>query len=390
MTDYNPVDGSSLTPTRILVSHELKDWLKQIKNRQINSMTTERKLSITEREKERRARCLAINSCSRLERAVTLNNASNLISLKKYASLKSPATIINNIESHNEMLKESEANTQRASNIRSIVRQTSSSISPSIVLNKSSMPSTVQVLLSSSSSSSTLIAIADESSEVTLRKIEEVESILDEEMRNNEHSLLLEGGLTSLQNTDEINATLDNIMDEEFKIEPIDNIEIEVKFRAYETFLGTVVTLRESLLEYWSANQLIFPDNIREKCQRDIVSIDNNDCLSIIDDPRTWFVYSMLVKAKQNSNSMSNILKQFQFRLQQVHTEPGDCPVCLEIIENNSADICTILSCCHKVHKNCWINFTTYQRNFNKPIICPLCRNDEFINNLDVDEDDEE
>ncbi len=382
MTEYNPVDGSSLTPTRILVNHELKDWLKQIKNRQINSMTTERKLLLTEREKERRARCLAINSCSRLERAVTLNNASNLISLKKYASLKSPATIVNNIESHNQMLKESEANTKRASNIRSIVRQTSSSISPSIVFNKSSMPPV--------SSSSTLITINDESSEVTLRNIEEVESILDEEMRNNEHSLLLEGGLTSLQNIDEINATLDNIMDEEFKIEPIDNIEIEVKFRAYESFLGTVVTLRESLLEYWSANQLIFPDNIREKCQRDIVSIDNNDCLSIIDDPRTWFVYSMLVKAKQNSNSMSNILKQFQFRLQQVHTEPGDCPICLEIIENNTTDICTILSCCHKVHKICWINFTTHQHNLNKPIICPLCRNDEFINNLAVDEDDEE
>ena len=387
MTDHSQIVGPSLTPTRILVSDELKDWLKQIKNRQINSMTTERKLEIIEREKERRARSLAINSCSRLERAVTLNNASNLISLQKYASLKSPATI-NNTESHNEMLKISEANTLRASSIRSIVRQTSSSISPCIVLNKSPIPP-VPV---SSSSSSSLISTAGDLSEVTLRKIEEVENLLDQEMRNNEQSLLLEGGLTSLQNTDEINSSLDNIMDDEFKIEPIDNIEIEVKFRVYETFLGTVVTLRESLLEYWSANQLIFPDNIRLNCQRDIISIDSNDCLSIIDDPTTWFVHSMLVKAKLNSNNMSNILKQFQFRLQQVHTEPGDCPVCLEIIENNTPDICTILSCCHKVHKNCWINYTTYQHNYNKPIICPLCRNDEFINNLEsfaADEDEE-
>ncbi len=55
---------------------------------------------------------------------------------------------------------------------------------------------------------------------------------------------------------------------------------------------------------------------MRDAAQRDVRAIDSNDNCGIVDDPRKWFVYSMLKKANENNVQITALLASLRYRLE--------------------------------------------------------------------------
>lgn len=180
----------------------------------------------------------------------------------------------------------------------------------------------------------------------------------------------------------DLNGSVDNsaILEllDQLKIEPTEKAELTAKFKLFEDFHETVVTIRETVYEFWEQNEHLFTvGSMRDSCKYDLKQIDSTDSMGCLDDESVWFIYHMMVKSNSNSIKISKLLSSFKTRLELLQEEPGECPICLEQIEKDNIQI---LGCSHKTCKSCWSNYEEFKNNRN--LLCPLCRHEEFVSSL--------
>lgn len=182
------------------------------------------------------------------------------------------------------------------------------------------------------------------------------------------------------QNT--ISSELESLLSQLIR-EPTNDEELIAKFTLYETFLETVIKLRNEITTFWSDNQDLFDNYSRQAAQREISSIDSPETMGIIDDPNKWFVYHMTKKVNENNKLIGNILSNLRKRLEMMNSEDelGECPFCLEdmtlMVKNDGPNTTLILTCCHRVCRECWDNWVEIKGN--NAVFCPLCRHEEFV-----------
>lgn len=93
-----------------------------------------------------------------------------------------------------------------------------------------------------------------------------------------------------------------------------------------------VETVRSDTLQFWGANKDQFVGATLQAGERDIQSIDSHDALSIMDDPRKWFVYTMTRKVQSNSTAINQVLSALRARLHLLSQQDIECPFCLETV----------------------------------------------------------
>jgi hypothetical protein len=178
---------------------------------------------------------------------------------------------------------------------------------------------------------------------------------------------------------------------ETLAVEPTDPNEVTTKFAIFENYLETVVTLREQTIEFWQTNRSQFEEeaslrSVVANMDRAIRNIDQESSMTIQEGgfATRWFVYYMMKKANQNHEAISNTLKNIRSKLEMLTQEDIDCPFCLESVGRKDSDA-VVLGCCHKTCKPCWAN---WQELKGMNAFCPLCRHEEFIQSIVVDNDD--
>jgi hypothetical protein len=179
--------------------------------------------------------------------------------------------------------------------------------------------------------------------------------------------------------TSSMNSELLNLL-KQLEVEPSEDAELSAKFALFETFLQTVTVIREQTLAFWEENKDLFEGGSKAAAKKELEKIDAEDSLGIIDDPRKWFVYAMTKKANENSGKIAQTLSLLRSRLEQINNdEIGDCPFCLDDMKPmKEADPSQtiVLSCCHRVCTPCW---QQWQQVKGANAFCPLCRSDEFV-----------
>lgn len=173
-----------------------------------------------------------------------------------------------------------------------------------------------------------------------------------------------------------LSIEIDSLL-EELSIEPTNDLEIRAKFTLFESFLSTVVAIRENTTGFWEQNSHLFVGSAYSTAQAEMSSIDSTNALGVDDDPRKWFVYSMTKKAHQNGKFISVVLAKMRTRLSLLSDESSDCPFCLDAIASES---CTVLGCCHKVCSPCWAEWVALKGQH--VAFCPLCKHREFLEEI--------
>jgi hypothetical protein len=187
-----------------------------------------------------------------------------------------------------------------------------------------------------------------------------------------------------------VNSELDSLLIQ-FHHEPTQETELLAKFTLYETFLETVITLREETMKFWTENQDLFDTASRRLAQNEITHIDRPDTMGILIDEngastsRRWFVYDMTKKVSENNQLIGRILANLRTRLEMLSSEEdlGECPFCLEDLTVMAKDPLgnktMVLTCCHRVCRECWENWVEIK---GPTAFCPLCRHEEFVQDI--------
>lgn len=159
--------------------------------------------------------------------------------------------------------------------------------------------------------------------------------------------------------------------------EPGDEAECAAKFLLYEGYNSEVEQMRNTLLIFHAETRQTVPPAVALDMDKKVKSIDSEDAMGIPDDSREWFVYHMMRQAERNNLNMAAILDGFEKKLEFLASNhQNECPVCLEAFEEDGDRAPLTLSCCHKVCKDCWSNWSAVMHS--QPF-CPLCRHGEFL-----------
>jgi hypothetical protein len=162
----------------------------------------------------------------------------------------------------------------------------------------------------------------------------------------------------------------------ELRREPEKEDVRQSKFELYEEYATEVEEMRGTLLKFHEENKSTLPDAVAIELDRKVREIDSPETMGIPDDAQEWFVYHMMRKAVQNNLNMAGVLDLFEKKLEFLRSnEQAECPVCLEPFGDGEHAPET-LSCCHKVCRDCWHNWSSVMHG--RPF-CPLCRHEEFL-----------
>jgi hypothetical protein len=191
-----------------------------------------------------------------------------------------------------------------------------------------------------------------------------------------------------IQQQSTVNSELDSLL-MQFHSEPTNDVELLAKFTLYETFLETVITLREETMRFWSENKDLFDPSSRQLAQNEITHIDRPETMGILVDDAyargRWFVYDMTKKVNENNKLIGKILANLRTRLEMLSSEEdlGECPFCLDDLTSMAKDPegnkTMVLTCCHRVCRECWENWVEIK---GPTAFCPLCRHEEFVQDI--------
>lgn len=188
-------------------------------------------------------------------------------------------------------------------------------------------------------------------------------------------------GFGSIQQRNVQNQVFDEITEllKELEIEPTDDLDVKSKFSLFEELAKNVDIVRSSIYKFWSENEDQFENNVKQVVEKDIKSIDNFEAIAITDDPRKWFVYHMALASHKNNRSMTECLRSLRARLELIAQKDLDCPCCLEKLDDNNT---YMLSCCHRICKECMSNWIQIKGVNNA--FCPICKgiNEAFLPDL--------
>lgn len=159
--------------------------------------------------------------------------------------------------------------------------------------------------------------------------------------------------------------------------EPGDEAECAAKFLLYEGYSSEVEQMRNTLLTFHAETRQTVPPAVALDMDKKAKNIDSEDAMGIPDDSREWFVYHMMRQAERNNLNMAAILDGFEKKLEFLASNnQSECPVCLDAFEDEGDRAPLTLSCCHKVCKDCWSNWSAVMHS--RPF-CPLCKHGEFL-----------
>merc|ERR1719424_2610189 len=166
----------------------------------------------------------------------------------------------------------------------------------------------------------------------------------------------------------------------QLKKEPTVEAECTAKFLLYEGYAGEVEEMRNTLFKFFEDSRPSMPASVATDMDRTLKGIDSKEAMGIPDRAREWFVYHMMRQAERNNLHMASILDGFEKKLEFLASnDQTECPVCLEDFQEGTVHAAETLSCCHKVCKDCWANWSTAMGG--RPF-CPLCRHEEFLGAL--------
>jgi len=162
------------------------------------------------------------------------------------------------------------------------------------------------------------------------------------------------------------------------KVEPKEAAECAAKFSLYECYASEVEKMRNTLLSFHEESRPTMPPAVAGDLDKQVRGIDSEEAMGIQDGQREWFVFHMMRQADRNNALMASILDSFEKKLELLaSSSQAECPICLEdFSELGGVRAPETLSCCHKVCKECWGNWSTVMHG--RPF-CPLCRHDEFL-----------
>lgn len=176
------------------------------------------------------------------------------------------------------------------------------------------------------------------------------------------------------------NANTVQTLLQQLRKEPKDEAECTAKFLLYEGYAGEVEEMRGTLFKFHEESRPTVPAAVAADMDKKVKGIDSTEAMGIPDNAREWFVFHMMRQAERNNLHMASILDGFEKKLEFLASnDQSECPVCLECFAEGTAHAAETLSCCHKVCKDCWTNWSTVMGG--RPF-CPLCRHDEFLGEL--------
>jgi hypothetical protein len=162
---------------------------------------------------------------------------------------------------------------------------------------------------------------------------------------------------------------------EQLREEPEDPEEMSAKFAIFETYMNTVVQLRNEVVAAVERAREHLEGGAFAGIQRGLRALDAHEYLGAAEATGVWLVYGMMRTASQNHARLSNLLRDVETKLALVAAD-ADCPICLEPLgvgEGKKAP--KMLVCCHRTCVECWNEWAAVHPN----PFCPLCRNVEFI-----------
>lgn len=338
----------------------LYEWESRIKSVQESRVSPEVRQRILESGERQKRAIKSVKTATRLERANILATASNTMTLQRFCAPSSAVSAPQ--QYHENATKHSKWSGQLQKAVTPVYRSAS---------NHDNAKSYQQE--------------EDDDEEERDRELDSLEAELRSELmvskQNNEvvpTSMDAVFGFAGMQQHHRqeaaaaISSDLSSLL-QQLAVEPTNDAEIAAKFSLFEAFLATVVTIREETLKFWESNKDQFTGGSRISAEAEIRKLDDNDSMGIVDDPRKWFVYSMTIKASENSRKMTKTLASLRANLELLSQEMGECPYCLDVM---TADASTVLGCCHRVCTDCWNHWVEMKGN---AAFCPLCRHEEFV-----------
>lgn len=162
----------------------------------------------------------------------------------------------------------------------------------------------------------------------------------------------------------------------DFAVEPDDDEGRATKFKLYEDYVETVASSRVDTLQFWSTCKKDFlgtgDGSAAATVDRSLKAIDKADNLGIDFEATCWFVHSMIKKANENEMMIQRVLSTIKTKVELL-SQCGECPICLESLEDENA---SVLGCCHKVCKSCWNH---WKKAKHGRAFCPICRHEDFV-----------
>mmetsp|Transcript_4934 Transcript_4934/g.7532 ORF Transcript_4934/g.7532 Transcript_4934/m.7532 type:complete len:355 (+) Transcript_4934:58-1122(+) len=341
-------DTSSTTPN--LSAEGVRSWQQRVQRVQSKRRSPQELLSIQEKATRNQRALKSAKTAKRLEKANYLSSASNVMTLQRFAS---PLTDVGDIYESSARMNRSWANDiQRSAKCRSNLSEAEDECYRD--LDEVTMAISSEVLQAQPRGE-------------TVPQV--LNTVLTYDTMGHEERVACANAMSS---------ELTNLLEQLAK-EPTDDRELTAKFALYESFLETVVTIREETISFWEENMDLFTGGSRTTAQRDIDKIDSVGAMGIEVDPLKWFVYHMALKASDNSRRISHILGSLRHRLEMLGSQEdlGECPFCLDEMTSMGASRTTVLGCCHRVCTECWEHWSGMRAPH--PAFCPLCRHEEFV-----------
>lgn len=176
------------------------------------------------------------------------------------------------------------------------------------------------------------------------------------------------------------NSTTVQTLLQQLRKEPRDEAECTAKFLLYEGYAAEVEEMRGTLFKFHEESRPTVPAAVAADMDKKVKGIDSTEAMGIPDDAREWFVFHMMRQAERNNLHMASILDGFEKKLEFLASnDQSECPICLERFVDGTAHAPETLSCCHKVCKDCWSNWSAVMGG--RPF-CPLCRHEEFLGEI--------
>ena len=323
-------------------------WQQRIQNVQRERATPEVIARIQSDAHRKQRTMRSVKTAKRLEKANYLSSASNMMNLQMFSASSAPSE-------YSARTRDMEERAQTLQQCSRLPASEEEECNAELMLDSVSLALTREVCQ------------AQEMAQVTPQSLNAIRHFdgMDERTRH--------------MATTEMESEMVTLL-KQLEVEPTEEAELTAKYALFETFLATIVKIREETMTFWRENCDLFEGAARAAAQNDINKIDNPNTMGIPDDPRKWFVYLMTKKANENCAMIGRTLATLRARLEMIQSEDGnlgECPFCLDDMTPMGQEGTCVLGCCHRVCKVCWDHWLELKGP--RHVFCPLCRHEEFV-----------
>jgi hypothetical protein len=166
-----------------------------------------------------------------------------------------------------------------------------------------------------------------------------------------------------------------------FQNEPSSEDDATTLVRLHETLAETVENARRALFRFWDDSKDSFPEGqIKASIELSLQVVNGEENLPADNGNGHWSLHEMAVALAAKEARLGRALADVRAKLEMLESV-YDCPICLEPIDDFEAEGIS-LGCCHKLHRECWIQWRAHCDTQHIACFCPLCREDEFLDGI--------